>query len=111
MRAEIPDRLVVFTFDDGTRSNGEFVAPLLARYGFGATFYIHGVPDPLHPWVSTDPQTFRDCLSWLADGGYTVIALRDLSRYVDVTDAPAAPYSAQRRRHGTGYGPGVSSGR
>ena len=40
MRAEIPDRLVVFTFDDGTRSNGEFVAPLLARYGFGATFYI-----------------------------------------------------------------------
>ena len=258
MKAEIPDRLVVFTFDDGTRSNGEFVAPLLARYGFGATFYIteglgfedkdhyltweeirglhergfeignhtrshrdvstlapdqlkadvehidrrcaafgiarpqtfcypgyhtateavtvlaehgfawarcgceptpadgyqsggcgpafdprldhpllvpttaaygpdtdldaltwaarqarggraavitfHGVPDPLHPWVSTDPQTFRDYLSWLADGGYTVIALRDLSRYVDVTDAPADPYSAQRRRRGICYG-------
>ena len=26
MRAEIPDRLVVFTFDDGTRSNGELVS-------------------------------------------------------------------------------------
>ena len=40
MKAEIPDRLAVFTFDDGTRSNGELVAPLLARYGFGGTFYI-----------------------------------------------------------------------
>ena len=265
MKAEIPDRLVVFTFDDGTRSNGELVAPLLARYGFGGTFFIteglgfedkdyyltwkeirglheqgfeignhtrghrdvrtlepeelqtevehidrrcaafgiprpqtfcypgyhtaagavtvlaghgfawarcgceptpaeayetggcgpaydprfdhpllvpttaaygpatdldtltwaarqahggrvavitfHGVPDPRHPWVSTEPQTFRDYLEWLADGGYTVIALRDLSRYVSITDAPADPYAAQRERQGTGYGPGVSPGR
>ncbi len=36
----IPDRLVVLTFDDGKKSNGTFVGPLLQRYGFGATFYI-----------------------------------------------------------------------
>ena len=265
MRVEIPDRLVVFTFDDGKRSNGDFVAPLLERHGFGATFFIseglgfeedkdyfltweeirglhdrgfeignhtrrhldvntlgsdqlaaelehidrrcaeigiprpqtfcypgyhtgrqavavlaehgfawarggceptpadgyqaggcgpaydplldhpllvpttanfgpdvdlaaltwaaqqaragraavitfHGVPDPRHPWVSTEPQTFRDYLSWLQDGGYTVTALRDLSRYVTVTEPPADPYAAQRQRRGTGYGPGGRTG-
>ena len=58
---------------------------------------------------STEPQTFRDYLSWLADGGYTVIALRDLSRYVSVTEPPADPYSALRRRQGTSYGPGSNA--
>ena len=36
----IPDRLVVLTFDDGNKSDYVYVAPLLKRYGFGATFYI-----------------------------------------------------------------------
>ena len=36
----IPDRLVVLTFDDGCKSHCSFVAPLLKRYGFGATFFI-----------------------------------------------------------------------
>jgi peptidoglycan-N-acetylglucosamine deacetylase len=36
----VPDRVVVLTFDDGARSDTEFVAPLLKRYGFGATFFI-----------------------------------------------------------------------
>ena len=36
----IPDRLVVLTFDDGVKSQLSVVAPLLKRYGFGATFYI-----------------------------------------------------------------------
>ncbi len=36
----IPDGLVVLTFDDGAKSNGTFVGPLLLRYGFGATFFI-----------------------------------------------------------------------
>jgi peptidoglycan/xylan/chitin deacetylase (PgdA/CDA1 family) len=38
--APIPDRLVVLTFDDGVKSCATFVAPLLKRYGFGATFFI-----------------------------------------------------------------------
>ncbi len=36
----IPDRLVVLTFDDGNKSDVTFVAPLLKRYGFSATFFI-----------------------------------------------------------------------
>ena len=36
----IPDRLIVLTFDDGKKSNATFVAPLLRRHGFGATFFI-----------------------------------------------------------------------
>ena len=35
-----PDKLVVLTFDDGVKSQLTFVAPLLKKYGFGATFYI-----------------------------------------------------------------------
>ena len=36
----IPDRLVVLTFDDGNKTDIEVVAPLLKKYGFGATFFI-----------------------------------------------------------------------
>lgn len=33
-------RIVVLTFDDASRSNRTFVAPLLKELGFGATFFI-----------------------------------------------------------------------
>jgi peptidoglycan/xylan/chitin deacetylase (PgdA/CDA1 family) len=36
----IPDRLVVLTFDDSVASQATFVAPLLKKHGFGATFFI-----------------------------------------------------------------------
>jgi len=39
-RSGVPDKLVVLTFDDGNKSDITFVAPLLKRYGFGATFFI-----------------------------------------------------------------------
>ncbi len=39
-RAAIPERLVVLTFDDGVKSHANFVAPLLKKYGFGATFFV-----------------------------------------------------------------------
>jgi len=41
-----PDRLVVLTFDDAVRSHHTTVAPLLERYGFGATFFVTEFPDP-----------------------------------------------------------------
>jgi len=40
----IPDRLVVLTFDDGPVSHATFVAPLLKKYDFGATFFICEFP-------------------------------------------------------------------
>ncbi len=36
----IPDKTVVLTFDDASRSHLVYVAPLLKRYGFGATFFV-----------------------------------------------------------------------
>ncbi len=41
---KIPDKLVVFTFDDATASQYSIVAPLLKKYGFGGTFYICEFP-------------------------------------------------------------------
>lgn len=37
---KIPDKLVVLTFDDSVASHATFVAPLLKKLGFGATFFI-----------------------------------------------------------------------
>ncbi len=35
-----PERIVVLTFDDSVASHATFVAPLLKKLGFGATFFI-----------------------------------------------------------------------
>ena len=37
---KIPDGVVVLTFDDSVASHATFVAPLLKKLGFGATFFI-----------------------------------------------------------------------
>ena len=36
----VPNRLVVLTFDDAVLSHATYVAPLLKKYGFGATFFV-----------------------------------------------------------------------
>lgn len=44
-RAEtIPDKMVVLTFDDASASHATIVAPLLKKYGFGATFFVCEFP-------------------------------------------------------------------
>ncbi len=44
---------------------------------------IHGVPDLAHDWVNTPPELFKKYMRFLKDNHYTVIAMRDLARYVD----------------------------
>lgn len=39
-RGSLPRRAVAVTFDDGFRDNCEVAAPILARYGIRATFYV-----------------------------------------------------------------------
>ena len=39
-RREIPDKLVVLTFDDSAKTHFTVVRPLLKQYGFRATFFI-----------------------------------------------------------------------
>ena len=40
LKKPIPDKLVVLTFDDAPASQYSAVAPLLKKYGFGATFFV-----------------------------------------------------------------------
>src|SRR3954469_23511927 len=39
-RDPIPDKLVVLTFDDASKSHYTVARPLLTKYGFGATFFV-----------------------------------------------------------------------
>ena len=43
-KTKVPDKLVVLTFDDATASQYSIVAPLLKKFGFGATFFICEFP-------------------------------------------------------------------
>jgi hypothetical protein len=58
-----------------------------AAPGMIAVLTIHGVPDLAHPWVNTPPELFKSYLQFLKDNRYTVIALRDLARFVDAKKA------------------------
>ncbi|MDR8394564.1 polysaccharide deacetylase family protein [Aliifodinibius sp. S!AR15-10] len=44
IKQEIPDRLVVLTFDDAVSTRAEVVAPLLDKYNFGGTFFVCEFP-------------------------------------------------------------------
>ena len=52
----IPDKLVVLTFDDASRSHVEVAAPLLKTHGFGATFFVTEGFD--------FPTNKRDYMTW-----------------------------------------------
>jgi len=44
LKKEIPDKLVVLTFDDAPASQYSVVAPMLKELGFGATFFVCEFP-------------------------------------------------------------------
>jgi peptidoglycan/xylan/chitin deacetylase (PgdA/CDA1 family) len=54
LKKKIPDKVIVFTFDDATASQYSVVAPLLKKYGFGATFF-----------VCEFPPNFKDSLKYM----------------------------------------------
>jgi hypothetical protein len=49
-----------------------------------------GVPDTNYPWVDTPFDFFERCMRHLHSEGFTVIALKDLTRFVDPAAAPKA---------------------
>jgi peptidoglycan/xylan/chitin deacetylase (PgdA/CDA1 family) len=61
----------------------------LAKDGKILVLTIHGVPDLPHPWVTTSPALFEEYLKYLRDNHFTVISLRELVEYIDVTKAMA----------------------
>ena len=52
IKKPIPDKTVVFTFDDSCLSNATIAAPILKKHGYGGTFYI------------SDAFGFRDRKDW-----------------------------------------------
>lgn len=52
LKKPIPERLVVFTFDDGCASHATIAAPILKKYGFNGTFYV------------SDAYLFRERKDW-----------------------------------------------
>ena len=69
-----------------------------ARDGKITVLCFHGVPALEHPWVNTDPEDFEKYMQYLKDTGCTVIAVRDLAKYVDPKVRPADPYAPIRER-------------
>jgi peptidoglycan/xylan/chitin deacetylase (PgdA/CDA1 family) len=62
-----------------------------ARHGRIAVLQFHGVPDTAHAWVNTSVEQFDAYMNYLAKHGFTVIAMRDLKKYVDADVVPANP--------------------
>lgn len=54
-----------------------------ARDGKITVFTFHGVPDLDHHFVNTEPETFKTYMEYLHEHNCTVIAVRDLTKYVD----------------------------
>ena len=53
-----------------------------AKDGKIAVMTFHGVPDIQHPWVDTSVEKFKSYMTYLKQNNYTVIALRDLTKYL-----------------------------
>ncbi len=69
-----------------------------AQDGRIAVLTFHGVPAVEHPWVHTAPEEFIRYLDHLDERGCTVIAMRDLVKYVDPVQGPPDPYEPIRDR-------------
>ena len=64
-----------------------------ARGGKITILSFHGVPD-VYPHCSTPPEIFKQYMQYLKDQGCTVIAMRDLAKYVDPANRPVDPYES-----------------
>ena len=71
-----------------------------AKDGKISVLCFHGVPAIEHPWVSTSLEDFEKYMQYLKDEGCTVIAMRDLVKYVNPNYRPhkADPYKPIRER-------------
>lgn len=62
-----------------------------AEAGKAAIVQFHGVPDVKHPWVHTPEERFREYMDYLKQGGFHVIAMRDLLPYLPETPVANDP--------------------
>jgi peptidoglycan/xylan/chitin deacetylase (PgdA/CDA1 family) len=69
LRKKIPDKLVVLTFDDGVKSDYTNIAPVLKKYGFGATFFVCEFPPDFSD--TTKYMTWNQ-IKTLSDEGFEI---------------------------------------
>ena len=80
--------LLVPSWAMNSENKGQMMEALgKAEKGKIVVLTIHGVPDVEHPWVNTPPELFREYLQFLSENRFTVVALRDLHKYMDVKTA------------------------
>jgi len=70
-RHRIPDKLVVLAFDDGVKSQATIAAPILKRYGFGASFFVTDAAKYLDAWRDENYMTWDDIKN-LSDDGFEI---------------------------------------
>ncbi len=80
-------------------SQGLLDAINMANNGKISVLIYHGVPD-LFPHCSTSVERFKADMQMLKDQGCTVISMRDLSSYVDLTKRPRDIYAPIINRRG-----------
>src|SRR6516164_5141541 len=88
----IPDKLVVLTFDDASKSHFTVARPVLKKYGFGATFFITEGFD--FPTNKKDYMTWEEIAQLHRDGFEIGNHTRD---HRAVTAASIADLPAQLR--------------
>ena len=62
-----------------------------ACQGRVVVYCFHGVPDMEHGAVGVAPATFKVMMQYLKDNNYKVIAMRDLTEYIDAAKAAKLP--------------------
>ena len=70
LRKAVPDKVVVLTFDDAVVSHATYVAPILKRYGFGATFFVTEFVQP--PFADTTLYMTWEQIRALSQTGFEV---------------------------------------
>jgi peptidoglycan/xylan/chitin deacetylase (PgdA/CDA1 family) len=82
----------------------EHFKKVVDRAGGGqiAIVQFHGVPDVKHPWVHTPEERFREYMAYLKQGGFHVIAMRDLLPYLP--EKPAENDAMARTQYPAGSG-------
>jgi peptidoglycan/xylan/chitin deacetylase (PgdA/CDA1 family) len=84
-----------WTIEDFRRAIGQ------ARLGNVAVLQFHGIPDGEHDWVSLETDKFESFMRELALNDFTVIALRDLQKYLAPGMVPRDPLGAITDRQKT----------
>ena len=70
-RQRIPDKLVVLAFDDGVKSQATIAAPILKRYGFGASFFVTDAAKYFDAWHDENYMNW-DNIKKLSDDGFEI---------------------------------------